>query len=199
MFILTQIKRKVLVHRTCIAAGKILYNHLQSLLVLLKKLRLIGIDHAGYSRRYHIVHRFLLVVFFVIHSSHIHSTAHRRCFAIIKILLISSPFSAGKFESCETKYNRFLEIREIHTHETNAIEIVYISHLARITFNWYAEQIPGNFCRFSVTQIHTCGTFIYDIVLAHLHAVRRQMYAVLEIFLVFVKSIVLVYILYVGG
>src|SRR5574344_472458 len=100
-------------------------------------------------------------------------------------------------KSSETHYYSFLEISEEHTHEENGCEVGYSAYLALIFVNRYAELIPCGFLCVSVPQFDRTCSFVGNEVFAYDQIGRTNADMILVIFLIFVKSIVLIYVLHV--
>ena len=72
LFISAKIQACIAVHGTCIPGSEISDFQAQRLLILLRSLRLCGVDTAQYAGRKHIVNRLTVSIFFDINSADFH-------------------------------------------------------------------------------------------------------------------------------
>ena len=69
-------------------------------------------------------------------------------------LSVVAPFTTHEVEAGKAHDDGLLEIREIHTHEANAREIVDRALLLFVSIHRNAELIPSRLFRLVVTQFH---------------------------------------------
>ena len=105
--ILAKVERCGLIYSLGFAVLHVVDRDVQSLLVVLDKLRLRRVGDATYARRKHIVDRSLVGVFLDIYGACFHSASRRVC---SKSLLVGSPFTSHEVKAAESQYYRFLKV-----------------------------------------------------------------------------------------
>ena len=178
------------------------HHHIERLLIILYQLGLRGVGNTRDTRRQHIVDGFFVVILFDIDSTHLHDTTLRG--RSIQTLLIDTPLASHQIETTKAQYDRLLETRHEHTHETDTGKVVDRTHLALIFYERDAELIPIDTGGITITQLHTTGTHISDITTRRSHTVTisiqyfgRDTHTILVITFVLVEGVIHIDILHI--
>ena len=202
VLILSQVKVHVSINSLRLATLQLFYHHIERLFIILYELGLRGVGNTGDTRRQHIVNGFLVIILFDIDSTHFQDTTLRG--RRIQTLLVDTPLATHQIETTKAQYDRLLETRHEHTHETDAGKVVDRTHPAFILHERNAELIPVNAGGIAITQLHTTGSHISDKTTFRRHTITisiqyfgRDTHTILVIAFVLVEGIIHIDILYI--
>ena len=187
-----------LIHRTGVACGKVFHCECQGLFVLLRELRLGGVEHTGDAWRQDVVDWGLVVVLLDIHGGGHDASAHTGLRVRVEGLRVVAPFSFHQVEVGKTYHDGFFKPCHVQPHETDAGEVTDGSFLAVKFIHRDAELIPRGCFFLAVAQSHSGLTRIYYIVPTDYHVLRTKTDVVLVEVLVLVHRVVGVHIFGIG-
>ena len=202
--ILAQVVVQVLIDGLRLALTQVPHRQAEGLLVVLHQLRLVGVGGTADARRQGVGYRLTVGILLDVDGTHLHRTrlgsSGRQ-----EALLILAPLATHQVETAEAQHDGFLESREVHTHETDAGEVVDIAHPLLALGQGDAELIPAHGQRVAVAQLHVAVAAVGNVgvgghaVVVGLQVVVADADTVLEIAFVLVQGIVLVDVLHVGS
>ena len=193
--ILAQILVGILIHGLGLAAGKIGDHDVESLLVVLDKLWLCGVEGTADARRQHVVDGQLVGVLLDVHGADGHLT---RMSTAAQWLFVNAPFATHQVEGAKAHDDGFLEVGEEHTHEAHAGEIVDAAHALLKVVDGDSELIPGDGRTGAIAQLAGDGALVDNEVAAHDHVLGAYAHMILVVALILVERVVLVDVLHIG-
>ena len=144
-----------------------------------------------------VVYRCFVTIFLNAYCAYCHLACSRS--AVVKILLIYSPLTSHKVKTTKAHHYRMFKTSEEHTHETNARQVCYTTHIFLVIADRYSKLIPSHLFSLAISQFRFSLMNINDEIMSYLHIIRTNAHMILIVFLVFVESIVLIDVLNIRG
>ena len=202
--ILAQVVVQVLIDGLRLALAQVPHRQTEGLLVVLHQLRLVGVGGTADARRQGVGHGLTVGILLDVDGTHLHrtrlGTSGRQ-----KALLVLAPLATHQVETTEAQHDGLLETSEVHTHETDAGEVVDVAHPLLTLGQGDAELIPAHGQRVAVAQLHVAVAAVGNVgvgghaVVVGLQVVVTDADTVLEVAFILVQRVVLVDVLHVGA
>ena len=116
-----------------------------------------------------------------------------------QVFCILTPSGVDQFESSKAQEDWFLEIIEVHSHETDGLEAIEFTYQLVILPNRHPKLVPLTGSGRPIGEEHIiCFLNVDNMVLTDNHLRRVEFYNILIVILAFTQRVVLIDIFHVG-